>query len=123
MSEGSEIDETGASNGDSGGTMWGSGGENGGVLSGEDEGAVTAGGEGEVDGFGGASSHDEVGAFGTDGVSDGVFGGLIGFADALGGEIGGGGIKKLLRKIGLHGFLSSGENRSGGGVVEINHGL
>lgn len=103
--------------------MWSSGGENGGVLSGKNKGAVVAGGEGEIDGFGGASSNDEVGTFGTDGVGDGVFGGLIGLADALGGEIGGGRVEEMLRKIGLHGFLSSGENGGSGGVVEINHGL
>ena len=52
------------------------------MFGGEDEGAVAAGGEGEVDGFGGAGGDDEVSALGTDGVGDGVFGGLVGFADA-----------------------------------------
>ena len=103
--------------------MWSGSGQDGGVLGGEDKGAVVAGGEGEVDRFGGASSDDEVSALGTDGVGDGVLGGLVGFADALGGEIRGGGIEKLLRKIGLHGFLSSGEDRCGSGMIKINHGL
>lgn len=101
--------------------MWSGSGQDGGVFGGEDKGAVAASGKGEVDRFGGAGGDDEVSALGTDGVGDGIFGGLVGFADALGGEIGGGGVEKLLRKIGLHGFLSSGEDRGGGGVVQVNH--
>ena len=121
MPEGGEINQTGAGDGNEGGVVWSGGGQDGGVLGGEDKGAVAAGGESEVDRFGGASGDDEVGALGTNGVGDSVFGGLVGFADALGGEIGGGRIEKLLRKIGLHSFLSSGEDRSGGGMVQVNH--
>ena len=121
MPEGGELNQTGAGYRNEGGVVWSGSGQDGGVLGGEDEGAVAASSEGEVDRFGGAGSNDEVSALGTDGVGDGVLGGLVGFADALGGEIRGGGIEKLLRKIGLHSFLSSGEDRGGGGMVQVNH--
>lgn len=96
-------------------------GQDGSVLGGEDKGAVAASGKGEVDRFGGAGSDDEVSALGTDGVGDGVLGGLVGFADALGGEIRGGGIEKLLRKIRSHGLQGGGQDGCGSGVVQVNH--
>lgn len=99
------------------------GGQDGGVLGGEDKGAVAASGKGEVDRFGGAGSDDEVSTLGTDGVGDGVLGGLVGFADALGGEIRGGGIEKLLRKIRSHGLQGGGQDGCSSGMIKINHGL
>ena len=87
MPEGGEINQAGAGDRNEGGVVRSGSGQDGGVLSSEDKGAVVASSEGEVDRFGGAGSDDEVSTLGTDGVSDGVLGGLVGFADALGGEI------------------------------------
>jgi len=55
--------------------------------------------KGEVDGFGGAGGDDEVGAASADGVGYGILGGFVGVADSLGGEVGGGRVEKMVRKI------------------------
>ena len=59
----------------------------------------------KVVGFGGASSDDEIVALGADDVGEIGFSGFVGFADALGGEVGGGRVEKLVAEVGLHGAL------------------
>lgn len=101
--------------------------EDGGVLSGEGENFSTGvgsgldGGESEVDRLGSAGGNDEVDAFCADSMGEGIFRGIIGFANTLGGKIWGRWIEEVLGKIRQHGGKGPATDRSGGGVVEINH--
>lgn len=75
----------------------------------------------EIDGFGGAGSNNEISSLRANGVGNVIFGGFVGFADALGREIGCRRVEKVFGKIWQHRPKSIRTDRSSSGMVEINH--